>query len=99
MATAASGSSSGMADVFVSYARSDKARVAPLVAVLESQGWSVWWDTEIATGQEFDRQISTQLPRCDRQPGQRLSLALGSTASASVSHSRSGRQIGAATSA
>ncbi len=50
-----------MADVFVSYARSDKARVAPLVAVLEAQGWSVWWDTEIATGQEFDRQISTQL--------------------------------------
>jgi len=61
MATAAPGGSSGMADVFVSYARSDKARVAPLVAVLESQGWSVWWDTEIATGQEFDRQISTQL--------------------------------------
>jgi adenylate cyclase len=50
-----------MADVFVSYARSDKARVAPLVAVLETQGWSVWWDTEIATGQEFDRQISAQL--------------------------------------
>jgi adenylate cyclase len=50
-----------MADVFVSYARSDKTRVAPLVAALEAQGWSVWWDTEIATGQEFDRQISAQL--------------------------------------
>jgi adenylate cyclase len=50
-----------MADVFVSYARNDKARVAPLVAALEAQGWSVWWDTEIATGQEFDRQISAQL--------------------------------------
>jgi adenylate cyclase len=50
-----------MADVFVSYARSDKKRVAPLVAALEAQGWSVWWDTEIATGQEFDRQISAQL--------------------------------------
>ena len=33
-----------MADVFVSYARSDKARVAPLVAAIEGQGWSVWWD-------------------------------------------------------
>ena len=31
-----------MADIFVSYARADKARVAPLVAVLERQGWSVW---------------------------------------------------------
>jgi adenylate cyclase len=50
-----------MADVFVSYARSDKARVAPLVAILEAQGWSVWWDPEIAAGQEFDRQIATEL--------------------------------------
>jgi len=50
-----------MADVFVSYARSDKARVAPLVAAIESQGWSVWWDPEIAAGQEFDRQIAAEL--------------------------------------
>jgi adenylate cyclase len=50
-----------MADVFVSYARTDKARVAPLVAAIEAQGWSVWWDPEIATGQEFDRQITAEL--------------------------------------
>ncbi len=50
-----------MADVFVSYARSDKARVAPLVAAIEAQGWSVWWDPEIAAGQEFDRQIAAEL--------------------------------------
>jgi adenylate cyclase len=50
-----------MADVFVSYARSDKARVAPLVAAIEAQGWSVWWDPAIAAGQEFDRQIATEL--------------------------------------
>ena len=37
-----------MADVFVSYARSDKARVAPLVGAIEAQGWSVWWDPEIS---------------------------------------------------
>ena len=43
-----------MADVFVSYARSDKARVAPLVAAIEAKGWSVWWDPEITPGQEFD---------------------------------------------
>jgi hypothetical protein len=30
-----------MADVFVSCARSDKARVAPLVAAIEAQGWLV----------------------------------------------------------
>ena len=50
-----------MADVFVSYARNDKARVAPLVAALEAQGWSVWWDPAITPGQEFDREIATEL--------------------------------------
>ncbi|MBK7902314.1 MAG: hypothetical protein IPJ97_04650 [Proteobacteria bacterium] len=30
-----------MADVFVSYARSDKTLVAPLVAAIQAQGWSV----------------------------------------------------------
>ena len=50
-----------MADIFVSYARADKARVAPLVAALEAQGWSVWWDPEITPGQEFDTQISAAL--------------------------------------
>jgi len=50
-----------MADVFVSYARSDKARVAPLVAAIEAQGWSVWWDPEIEAGQQFDDQIEAEL--------------------------------------
>ncbi len=50
-----------MADVFVSYARVDKARVAPIVAAIEAQGWSVWWDPEISPGQEFDRQIAAEL--------------------------------------
>ena len=50
-----------MADVFISYARSDKARVAPLIAVIEAAGWSVWWDPDIEPGQEFDRKITTGL--------------------------------------
>ncbi len=50
-----------MADVFVSYARSDKPRVAPLVAAIEAQGWSVWWDPAITPGQEFDQQIEVEL--------------------------------------
>jgi adenylate cyclase len=50
-----------MADVFVSYARTDKSRVAPIVAAIESQGWSVWWDPEIAAGQQFDDQIEAEL--------------------------------------
>ena len=50
-----------MADVFVSYSRRDKARVAPLIMAIEAAGWSVWWDPEILPGQEFDRQIDAEL--------------------------------------
>ena len=52
-----------MADVFVSYSRSDKARVAPLVAAIQAEGWEVWWDPAILPGQEFDRQIDAELKR------------------------------------
>ena len=48
-------------DVFLSYARNDKARVAPLVTAIEAHGWSVWWDADIATGEEFDDVIAAQL--------------------------------------
>ena len=50
-----------MADVFVSYSRSDRARVAPLVAAIKAKGWSVWWDPSIAAGQQFDDQIEAEL--------------------------------------
>ncbi len=50
-----------MADVFISYARIDKERVAPLVAAIEAKGWSVWWDPEIAAGQQFDDQIEAEI--------------------------------------
>ena len=50
-----------MADVFVSYARADKARVAPVVAAIEAKGWSVWWDPDISPGQEFDDQIEAEI--------------------------------------
>ncbi|HEY1562356.1 MAG TPA: TIR domain-containing protein [Caulobacteraceae bacterium] len=52
-----------MADLFVSYARVDRARVAPLVAALEGEGWSVWWDPEMSPGQEFDRLIGEELDK------------------------------------
>ena len=50
-----------MADVFVSYARSDKARVVPLVAAIEAKGWSVWWDRRIPHGKDFNDYIQRQL--------------------------------------
>jgi adenylate cyclase len=50
-----------VADIFVSYSRHDKELVAPVVAALEGEGWSVWWDPEIAPGEEFDSLISREL--------------------------------------
>ncbi|MGH8115926.1 MAG: TIR domain-containing protein [Rhodanobacteraceae bacterium] len=50
-----------MADVFVSYARADKPRVAPLVAAIEAKGWTVWWDPEMSPGKEFDDEIDVEL--------------------------------------
>ncbi len=55
-----------MADIFVSYASEDRARVAPLVAVFKQRGWSVWWDRELAIGPSFDEKIEAalQAARC-----------------------------------
>lgn len=50
-----------LADIFVSYSRQDKGRVAPVVAALEAVGWTVWWDPEITPGEEFDALISREL--------------------------------------
>jgi adenylate cyclase len=50
-----------LADIFVSYSRQNKSRVAPLVRALEAEGWSVWWDPEITPGEEFDTLISREL--------------------------------------
>jgi len=46
-----------MADIFLSYAAVDRERVRPLVASLEADGWSVWWDRHIDPGEVWDREI------------------------------------------
>jgi hypothetical protein len=48
-------------DVFISYARSDHERAGRLAAVLEAQGWTVWWDREIPPGATFDEHIEKAL--------------------------------------
>jgi hypothetical protein len=50
-----------LADICVSYARSDRALVTPIVRALEAQGWSVWRDHAIVAGQEFDDRIEAEL--------------------------------------
>lgn len=50
-----------MADIFLSYSRGDRARVARLVTLLESQGYSVWWDSRIGGGEQWDTVIERQI--------------------------------------
>lgn len=50
-----------MADLFVSYKSEDRARVAPLVAALEAEGISVWWDAHIGGGSEWRETIESEL--------------------------------------
>ena len=50
-----------MTDIFISYAREDRERVQALVAALEHNGFSVWWDREIAAGRDFRAVIDQQL--------------------------------------
>jgi formylglycine-generating enzyme required for sulfatase activity len=50
-----------MHDIFLSYAREDKARIEPLVKILESAGWVVWWDGHLTGGQRWDEIIEQKL--------------------------------------
>ena len=48
-------------DVFISYAKGDRSRAAELASVLETKGWSVWWDRDILPGRTFDDAIEEAL--------------------------------------
>lgn len=50
-----------MADIFISYAHEDRARIERLSAALEAEGLSVWWDRHIAGGAEFTSECEARL--------------------------------------
>ena len=50
-----------MADIFISYSSTDKSIVKQIAGLLESKGWTVWWDREIPIGQRYDTVIETEL--------------------------------------
>lgn len=50
-----------MADIFVSYKSEDRRRVEPLVKALQANGYSVWWDRYIGTGDEWRETIEREL--------------------------------------
>ena len=50
-----------MADIFISYKREDRPRIAPLAQALEAQGYTVWWDLDLIAGQRWDKTIRAEL--------------------------------------
>lgn len=44
-----------MADIFLSYNREDQERARLFAAALEKEGYSVWWDVGIKTGEAYDQ--------------------------------------------
>lgn len=50
-----------MSDVFISYKSEDRRRIQPLVRCLQSDGYSVWWDEQIGTGNVWREEIEREL--------------------------------------
>src|SRR5215475_15080331 len=50
-----------MADIFISYSKADRDKVVMLSAYLQSEGWTVWWDTNLAVGDAYRDEIMKQL--------------------------------------
>jgi hypothetical protein len=63
-----------MVDVFISYSKADRDTVVLLAAYLESEGWTMWWDSSLAIGDAYRDEIMKQLALreplswCGRQP-------------------------------
>lgn len=53
-----------MSDIFLSYSHQDRERVRPLVAQLEAQGWSVWWDRRLLPGEKWEALLRDELKNC-----------------------------------
>jgi TIR domain len=52
-----------VADIFISYANADRDQARLLAAFLEAEGYSVWWDTSLLSGEAFRKVIMTELGR------------------------------------
>jgi hypothetical protein len=50
-----------MSDIFISYARADRAKAGLLATALSERGWTVWWDREILPGTAYEDVISEEI--------------------------------------
>lgn len=51
----------GMADVFISYKREERAKVEAIAERLRGVGLSVWFDSRLAAGESFDEEINREV--------------------------------------
>ena len=54
-----------MSNIFISYSSEDREKARQLAHALEQEGWSVWWDRNIAAGKSYQRVIETELDAAD----------------------------------
>jgi len=50
-----------LTDIFISYSRADRERVARLAEALRSSGYSAWSDNDLAGGVEYSREIESRI--------------------------------------
>ena len=52
-----------VADIFISYSKKDYGEARLLAAFLEAEGYSVWWDASLLSGDNYRKVIMTELGR------------------------------------
>ena len=50
-----------MADIFISYKREERARILPLAQAMERDGYTVWWDLDLVSGERWAARIKSEL--------------------------------------
>jgi hypothetical protein len=55
-----------MTQIFLSYSKQNTTAAQLLATKLERDGFSVWWDHELAAGEEYDITIESQLKSADK---------------------------------
>ena len=52
-----------MTDIFISYSKHDQAEARLLAAFLEAEGYKVWWDRNLLSGDNFRKEIMKALSK------------------------------------
>jgi hypothetical protein len=50
-----------LVDIFISYKKEDRGTIERLATALETQGFDVWWDSDLVAGSEWDETIAAKL--------------------------------------